>query len=211
MTNEELCKALRAIDHMSLEDCFLQSPYFTKAADRIELLATTNEQLVATNEALVMERDGLRQARDDWRDDFKSLSAAIVGDTGLSAMTVALQARLYRPRAEAAEALIADCADYLKEGETPRQRMDRDHKDVLALMDMLAKEKMKREAAEAALVNSEAVLKEAVDTINNLRELNTTAEDENGHRWANSDMAEQEIVAFLTKHQISAEQKGSQK
>lgn len=54
-------------------------------------------------------------------------------------------------RAEAAEALIADCADYMKEGETPRQRMDRDHKDVLALMDMLAKEKMKREAAEAAL------------------------------------------------------------
>lgn len=54
-------------------------------------------------------------------------------------------------RAEAAEALIADCADYLKEGETPRQRMDRDHKDVLALMDLLAKEKMRREAAEAAL------------------------------------------------------------
>lgn len=56
-----------------------------------------------------------------------------------------------KTRAEAAEALIADCADYLKEGETPRQRMDRDHKDVLALMDMLAKEKTKREAAEAAL------------------------------------------------------------
>jgi Asp-tRNA(Asn)/Glu-tRNA(Gln) amidotransferase B subunit len=63
----------------------------------------------------------------------------------------------HRSRAEAAEALIADCADYLKEGETPRQRMDRDHKDVLALMDMLAKEKIKREAAEAALAEATAI------------------------------------------------------
>ncbi len=35
---DDLVKRLRAIDHMSVEDCFLQSPYFTKAADRIEAL-----------------------------------------------------------------------------------------------------------------------------------------------------------------------------
>lgn len=34
----------------------------------------------------------------------KALAAAIVGDTGLSAMTVAAQARTFRPRAEKAEA-----------------------------------------------------------------------------------------------------------
>jgi chromosome segregation ATPase len=46
MTDEELCKALRSAlwgqgHHINI-----------KAADRIELLATTNEQLVAINEAL---------------------------------------------------------------------------------------------------------------------------------------------------------------
>ena len=52
------------------------------------------------------ERDSAIRGRDDWRDDYKALSAAIVGDTGLSAMTVATQARMLRPRAEAAEATV---------------------------------------------------------------------------------------------------------
>ena len=39
--------------------------------------------------------------------------------------------------------MIAECAMYLKPGETPRQRMDRDHADVLNLMKMLAMEKKK--------------------------------------------------------------------
>ena len=50
------------------------------------------------------ERDAAVRGRNDWRDDFKALAAAIVGDTGLSAMTVAAQARTFRPRAEKAEA-----------------------------------------------------------------------------------------------------------
>jgi hypothetical protein len=50
------------------------------------------------------DRDSAIRGRDDWRDDYKALAAAIVGDTGLSAMTVATQARMYRPRAEAAQA-----------------------------------------------------------------------------------------------------------
>ena len=58
-------------------------------------------------DALRAERDEAIRGRDSWRDDYKALSAAIVGDTGLSAMTVATQARLFRPRAEAAEAQVA--------------------------------------------------------------------------------------------------------
>jgi hypothetical protein len=34
-------------------------------------------------------------------------------------------------------------------------------------------------------------------TLNNIRELNMSGEDENGHRWANSDLIEQEIVFGL--------------
>ena len=40
---------------------------------------------------------------------------------------------------------------------------------------------------------------ELVEALQNIRELNMTAEDENGHKWANSDLIEQEIVAVLAK------------
>lgn len=49
----------------------------------------------------------------------------------------------------AAEALVAECDIYLKEGETPRQRMDRDHLDILALGKMLADDRKRRDEAEA--------------------------------------------------------------
>lgn len=42
MTNSEIVKALRNIDHGSMEDCFLQSPLFEKAADEIERLRAEN-------------------------------------------------------------------------------------------------------------------------------------------------------------------------
>ena len=48
------------------------------------------------------------------------------------------------------EELIAECEEYLKQGETPRQRMDRDHADVLGLMRLLAREKQRTEAIVAA-------------------------------------------------------------
>lgn len=38
MTDEELIIALRSIDHMNVDDCFLQSHFYSKAADRIEAL-----------------------------------------------------------------------------------------------------------------------------------------------------------------------------
>lgn len=54
----------------------------------------------------------------------------------------ALQARVAELEAER-----ADCDKYLKPDETPRQRMDRDHADVLSLMKLLEREKYKLEAA----------------------------------------------------------------
>lgn len=40
----DIVKRLRAIDHLSIEDCFLQSPLFGDAADEIERLrALLNE------------------------------------------------------------------------------------------------------------------------------------------------------------------------
>lgn len=64
--------------------------------------------------------------RDEWRNDFRALEKAIVGDTGLSAMTVAVQARLFRPRAEKAEAerdaalaLVARLQHLIREASDP--------------------------------------------------------------------------------------------
>ena len=59
-------------------------------------------------EALEAEVERLTAERDEWRNDFRALEKAIVGDTGLSAMTVAAQARLFRPRAERAEAQLTE-------------------------------------------------------------------------------------------------------
>src|SRR5690606_36953137 len=45
VTVEELVKRLRGVDHMSVEDCFLQSYLFSYAADKLEELAAENEQM----------------------------------------------------------------------------------------------------------------------------------------------------------------------
>jgi hypothetical protein len=52
MTHEELIKALRSIDHMNVEDCFLQSHFYSKAADLIEKLVKERD---ATREAVLRE------------------------------------------------------------------------------------------------------------------------------------------------------------
>lgn len=57
-----------------------------------------------------------------------------------------------------AEALVADCAIYLKDGETPRERMDRDHADVLGLMKLLEREKRNTEALQAEVARLRAAL-----------------------------------------------------
>jgi glycine/D-amino acid oxidase-like deaminating enzyme len=43
----------------------------------------------------------------NWREDFRALEKAVVGDTGMSAMLVATQAKLFKPRALRAEAQLA--------------------------------------------------------------------------------------------------------
>ena len=58
-----------------------------------------------------------------------------------------------------AEALVADCAIYLKDGETPRERMDRDHADILGLMKLLEREKRNTEALQAEVARLRAALK----------------------------------------------------
>lgn len=67
-----------------------------------------NLEAAARIEDLEAEVERLTAERDEWRNDFRALEKAIVGDTGLSAMTVAAQARLFRPRAERAEAQLTE-------------------------------------------------------------------------------------------------------
>jgi len=55
-------------------------------------------------------------------------------------------------------AQIAACEPYLKEGETPAERIERDHRDSLALMTLLAREKTKNEAMLEALKQIEPIL-----------------------------------------------------
>jgi hypothetical protein len=66
-------------------------------------------------------------------------------------------------RLKRAEALVADCAEYLKDGETPRQRMDRDHADVLALMEMLAKDRTERDRLRAEKRRALSALADAIE------------------------------------------------
>lgn len=53
---------------------------------------------------LSAELTALRAERDNWRNDYRTLESAVVGDTGLSAMLIATQAMLFKPRCEKAEA-----------------------------------------------------------------------------------------------------------
>ena len=55
-----------------------------------------------------------------------------------------------RARADKWQGMVLDCEEYLKDGETPRQRMDRDQADVLGLMKLLQREKERVAIALAA-------------------------------------------------------------
>ena len=99
-TDTDLIARLRGI---TLNGC---NPY-SACHDAADLIETRDRQLAearAEIEQLTDELSDAKRNRDEWRSDFRALEKAIVGETGLSAMTVAAQARLYRPRAEKAEA-----------------------------------------------------------------------------------------------------------
>tara|TARA_Y100000401_G_scaffold19361_1_gene12999 strand:- start:1190 stop:1885 length:696 start_codon:yes stop_codon:yes gene_type:complete len=73
------------------------------------------------------------------------IPAEVVADA-LSTQSAAL-ALVTRERDEA-RAQVDACAEYLKPGETPAERIKREHDDCCALMAMLAKDRERRDAAE---------------------------------------------------------------
>jgi hypothetical protein len=70
-------------------------------------------------------------------------------------------------------------------------------KQAIAL-DALAASGQAQEAYEAQLA-AEAKVARLDGALNNIRELNMTGADENGQRWAHSDLIEHEIFAALTE------------
>jgi hypothetical protein len=70
----------------------------------VEDLSSRNKNLDAEVERLQIALGTTQRSADEWSENFRALEKAVVGDTGLSAITVALQARKYKPRAEALEA-----------------------------------------------------------------------------------------------------------
>lgn len=61
------------------------------------------------------------------------------------------EALIEQGRREAREELLKECAPYLKEGETPAQRIKREFDDAQALLGLLAKARAERDAAIEAL------------------------------------------------------------
>lgn len=72
--------------------------------------------------------------------------------------------RIERQKAQASEELIRlrklvdDCAVYLKDGETPAQRIERERNEVMTLLSMLSIEKNHAESLRAELAGIDSVL-----------------------------------------------------
>ena len=58
---DDLVKRLRAVDHMSLEDCFCQSSLYDQAADRIEALTAEYEEAMECNEQFFADNEFLKK------------------------------------------------------------------------------------------------------------------------------------------------------
>jgi hypothetical protein len=56
---DDLVNKLRAIDHLSIEDCYCQSPLYAEAAYRIEQLMAERDALVAQRDAVPFDTDAL--------------------------------------------------------------------------------------------------------------------------------------------------------
>jgi len=54
---DELVNRLRGVDHMCVEDCFMQSPLFAHAADRIETLEAQLDITLKDRALILAERD----------------------------------------------------------------------------------------------------------------------------------------------------------
>jgi hypothetical protein len=93
--------------------------------------ARSMEELAERNVALRAAIERVIAQKDNWKHE---------------AIEYANKSDYWRERAKATE---VGCEKYLKEGETPAERIERDHLDSLALMGLLAKEKIRAERAEA--------------------------------------------------------------
>ena len=77
------------------------------------------------------------------------------------------------------------------------ERLTRERDELSHLMSEVdAGNRIVDQRAEAA----QSALSEALEVVNTVRDLNMSGEDENGHRWANSDLIEQECHALLSKY-----------
>jgi len=83
----------------------------------------------------------------------------------------------------------SEADDYIEDLEETRDTMGR----------LWSIEAAEKQVALGRAEATEAKLAKAVERLRNIRELNMTAENENGHEWANSDLIEQEIVAALAE------------
>lgn len=99
--------------------------------------------------------------------DVSELAAQLVmtSNHGVRAKAAAelLRLSMVEVHRAALQATLNACAIYLKDGETPAQRIHRDHCDALALMSLLAQEKRKSEALLEALKHAEAALADIGD------------------------------------------------
>lgn len=61
----DIVKALRSVDHGSVEDCFLQSPLFEKAAIEIERLRAANDRIGSWMAAALDDPAVCKEMKDD--------------------------------------------------------------------------------------------------------------------------------------------------
>lgn len=110
-------------------------------------LAERDAEITLT-ESLVADERKMRFAAESERDEARAaLQVAKDGWRDAEAAAATLKAErdeLLREK-ERLGALVEACAEYLKEGETPRERMDRDFKDTQALTELLAEARRDRD------------------------------------------------------------------
>ena len=73
----DIVTVLRAIDHLSVEDCFLQSPMFGNAADEIERLRAEVKKLTGEQTDCYTDLNSARQDNGSFTTEFKRLTAEV--------------------------------------------------------------------------------------------------------------------------------------
>ena len=96
MTDEELVDHLLTIDQMSVEDCFCQSTYFIKAADRIKQLTAERKDLVECNEQFFVDNRFLKKRVEKVEADFRKYEGAWMTAEGKLSDLEAKHSRLWK-------------------------------------------------------------------------------------------------------------------